>query len=61
LKLVDTIDTNGMSVVQMLELSDQYLLVIGHMCNMQVFKRLSLDELDYESASEKNFNLRVNF
>ena len=68
LKLVDTIDTNGMTVVQMLELNDQYLLVIGHMCNMQVFKRVSAESLDSDSSSSTssestapNFNLSVDF
>lgn len=58
-----------MSVVQMLELSDQYLLVIGHMSNMQVFKRLSPEEqLEDEATSISNgggangtFDLSVNF
>ena len=44
LKLVDSIDTGGMQVLQMLELNDEYhhfvyLLVIGHMCEMRLYKR----------------------
>ena len=69
LKLVDTIDTNGMTVVQMLELNDQYLLVIGHMSMMQIFRRLEPEERSdggsKEAASndenEDTFDLSVNF
>ena len=57
-----------MTVVQMLELNEQYLLVIGHMCNMQVFKRMTSDDIvDCENSScssvlpEPNFNLSVDF
>ena len=39
LKLVDSIDTDGLVVMQMLELNDQYLLIMGHMCNMRLYKR----------------------
>ena len=68
MKLVDTIDTNGMTVVQMLELNEQYLLAIGHMSNMQVFRRMSSDEIaecDNSSCSSVSaapgFNLSVDF
>jgi len=33
-----------MSVMQMLELNDKYLLVIGHLNNVQVYKRLTDEE-----------------
>ena len=39
LKLVDSIDTCGMSVVQMVELNDEYLLVVGHSCDMRLYRR----------------------
>ncbi len=34
LKLVDSLDTNGMTVMQIVELNDQHLLVIGHYSEM---------------------------
>lgn len=59
LKLVDSIDTNGMNVVQMLELNDEYLLLIGHLSNMQIHRRLPPEKLVEEEKS--GFNPSVNF
>ena len=39
LKQVDSIDTDGLQVVQMLELNDQYLLVVGNLCQMRLYLR----------------------
>ena len=49
LKLVDSIDTGGMQVLQMIELNDEYhhfvyLLVVGHMCEMRLYKREAVSD-----------------
>lgn len=52
-------DTNGMTVMQIVELNEQHLLVIGHYSQMQIYKRVPLNE----DADEENdvFNPNVDF
>lgn len=45
LKQVDSIDTNGLQVVQIIELTEQYLLIVGHLCQMRLYMREQTTEI----------------
>lgn len=49
LKQVDSVDTNGLQVVQMIELTEQYLLIVGHLCQMRLYVRESSPTISKQS------------
>ena len=59
LKLIDSIDTCGMSVMQMVELNDEFLLVVGHMCDMRLYKRGSSNLSNKSQEEKKNISTSV--
>ena len=59
LKLIDSIDTCGMSVMQMVELNDEFLLVVGHMCDMRLYKRGPSNLFSKSQEEKKNISTSV--